>query len=115
MMRDYGGFEVAFVTLAFILAGGLVVLALLGARTSRRSKRWALRSTLKQLDRQEATVGRLERVARLGIIHALLQGRKCRGCGVMVKVDDLKSVGEDPKGREVELCLECRKLMGQED
>ena len=114
-MHENGWIWVALLSTTLIGATLLFLLIQMQGRGRPRSKRYQLSVARRQLGRQERTVAQLERSARLLVIHALLQGKKCKGCSEMVDVKELKSVGEDPDGREVLLCLECRKLMGQED
>ena len=114
-MHENGWILVALVSTTLIGATLLFLLIQMQGRRKPKSKRHRLSLMRRMLSRRERTVGQLERCARLLVIHSLLQGKKCKGCNEMVEARDLKSVGENPDGREVLLCRECRKLMGQED
>ncbi len=114
-MHDNGWILVALVSTTLIGATLLFLLIHLQGRRKPKSRRHRLILLRRAVAREERTVDHLERSAKLLVIHALLRGKKCKGCSTMVDVKELEPVGEDPDGREVLLCLECRKLMGQED
>lgn len=55
-----------------------------------------------------------ERILRARVIHDLLMGKKCRGCGEMKDVEEVREV-DTREGRSVPLCASCRKVAGIED
>jgi len=71
-----------------------------------------------RLDRHFKTAReRLALAAELGRLEhllGLLAGEKCRGCTKTVARDDMADAGEDPRGRPIRLCRDCRKIVGKE-
>jgi len=55
-----------------------------------------------------------EEASRKKFLHALLHGERCAGCRLQVPRTEMEDAGEDPKGRPIRLCRECRRILGKE-
>ena len=110
-------------TLVLVVGGcvliGAVVLSVVGVLAEVRRVRMERADAIRQirmidtaLHSNTKLVKELKDLARMTAIAGLVMGAKCKGCGKTVKRDDLEPCGEDSKGRPVELCMECRVLMG---
>ena len=108
---------VIVIVLLLILAGPTVIAMCMMHRATadRRTAAYrlkALHRLEKAAAREERNLDRLEQCARLSRLQGMLQGIKCKGCGVVKERDDLKEIGEDPGGRPISLCASCRNAMG---
>ncbi len=110
-----------FITGAVVIVVGLFILAIIGIvceemRVSRirRGGRTDTQRILRESRQHERTFREYRKLVRVATIRALTIGSKCRGCGETVPRDELEPCGEDAKGRPIDLCAPCRKLMGVE-
>ena len=110
-----------FVTGVVIVICSLFNLAFIGimceelrVRRIRSGARADIGRALREGRQHVRTFREYKSLMRVATIRALTMGSKCRGCGLTVPRDELKPCGEDSKGRPIDLCAPCRKLMGME-
>lgn len=100
--------------LLVILAGGMVLFAVVALFKARDDRERRIREVGREIEAETRRVNAIEKAVRLQILKGLLLGQKCKGCAQIVPRDELDEAGEDSRGRPIMLCKKCRDLVGLE-